>query len=55
MTNPRGLLATKQADLFFEDNPVGRLKKEIWEANDQQIDAWLKEYGTPSPLSLIHI
>ncbi len=46
---PKGLLATKQPDLFFEDNAVGRLKKEIWEASDAQIDAWLKEYGFPSP------
>ena len=40
-------LATKQPDLFFEDNAVGRLKKEIWEASDAQIDAWLAEYGLP--------
>jgi len=49
MVNPSGLLATMQVDPFFEDNAVGRLKKEIWEANEPQIDAWLKEYGTPSP------
>src|SRR3990172_252101 len=48
MANTSGLLTTKQADLFFEDNAVGRLKKEIWEASDQQIDTWLKEYGVPS-------
>jgi creatinine amidohydrolase len=46
---PKGLLATKQPDLFFEDNAVGRLKKEIWEASDAQIDAWLAEYGLPAP------
>ena len=45
---PKGLLATKQPDLFFEDNAVGRLKKEIWEASDAQIDAWLAEYGFPA-------
>ena len=38
---PHGLLATKQPDLWFENNAVGRLKQEIWEASDAQIDAWL--------------
>lgn len=47
MTN---LLPTDQPDLFFEDNPVGRLKKEVWEASDEQIDAILAEYGVPSPV-----
>ncbi len=45
---PQGLLATKQPDLWFEDNAVGRLKKEIWEASDAQIDGWLTEYGFPA-------
>ena len=47
---PEGLLATDQPDLFFEDNSVGRLKKEIWEASDERIDAILAEYGVPSPI-----
>jgi creatinine amidohydrolase len=47
---PAGLLATDEPDLFFEDNAVGRLKKEIWEASDQEIDAILAEYGVPSPV-----
>ncbi len=47
---PQGLLATDQPDLFFEDNTVGRLKKEIWEASDAEIDAILAEYGIPSPV-----
>jgi creatinine amidohydrolase len=47
---PKGLLATDQPDLFFEDNAVGRLKKEVWDANDTQIDAILAEYGVPSPV-----
>ena len=46
---PAGLLATDQPDLFFEDNTVGRMKKEVWESSDAQIDALLKEYGIPSP------
>jgi len=47
---PAGLLATDQPDLFFEDNTVGRLKKEIWDASDAEIDAILAEYGMPSPV-----
>ena len=45
-----GLLATDEPDLFFEDNTVGRLKKEVWEASDAEIDAILAEYGVPSPV-----
>jgi creatinine amidohydrolase len=47
---PQGLLATDQPDLFFEDNTVGRMKKQVWEAGDAEIDAILKEYGIPSPI-----
>jgi len=47
---PPGLLATDQPDLFFEDNTVGRLKKEVWDATDEEIDALLAEYGVPSPV-----
>ena len=43
------LLATDQQDLFFENNTVGRLKQEIWQADDAEIDAILAEYGIPSP------
>ena len=37
-TVPKGFLATDQPDLFFEDNPVGRMKKEVWDASDEEID-----------------
>jgi creatinine amidohydrolase len=47
---PKGLLPTNQMDLFFEDNTVGRMKKEIWESSDAEIDAILAEYGVPSPV-----
>ncbi|HEY65009.1 MAG TPA: creatininase family protein [Caldilineae bacterium] len=47
---PKGWLATDQPDLFFEDNAIGRMKKEIWEASDEEIDAILAEYGIPSPV-----
>jgi creatinine amidohydrolase/Fe(II)-dependent formamide hydrolase-like protein len=47
---PVGLLATDQPDLFFEDNTVGRMKKEVWDASDEEVDAILTEYGIPSPV-----
>ncbi|GAB4243437.1 MAG: 3-dehydro-scyllo-inosose hydrolase [Thermoleophilia bacterium] len=43
------LLSTDQPDLWFEDNPVGRLKQEIWQASEDEIDRILEEYGVPSP------
>ena len=47
---PEGLLATDQPDLFFEDDAIGRMKKEIWEADEAKVDAILAEYGMPSPV-----
>jgi creatinine amidohydrolase/Fe(II)-dependent formamide hydrolase-like protein len=47
---PKGFLPTNQPDLFFEDNGVGRMKKEVWDASDEQIDGMLAEYGVPSPV-----
>jgi hypothetical protein len=43
------LLTTNQPDLLFENTAVGRMKKELWEASDAQIDQWLADYGIPSP------
>ncbi len=45
-------LSTKQPDLFFEDTPVGLLKKKIWESSPEEIDRILSEYGIPSPSEL---
>ena len=36
-------------DLFFEDTKVGRMFKQVWEADETQVDAWLAEFGLPSP------
>jgi hypothetical protein len=47
---PQGYLATDEPDLFFEDNTVGRLKKEVWDSSDAEIDAILADYGVPSPV-----
>ena len=41
-------LTTNRDDLRFEDTSVGRLKKKIWEASNEDIDNILAEYGIPS-------
>jgi 3-dehydro-scyllo-inosose hydrolase len=45
--SPKFLPSSAQT-IFFEDSPVGHMKKEIWEASDAQIDAMLAEYGIPA-------
>ncbi len=41
-------LTTNNPAVIFEDNEVGRLKKEIWDASEDDIDNILKEYGIPA-------
>lgn len=45
-------LTTDYPEIIFEDNTVGNLKKEIWDASEEQIDAILAEYEIPSPSEL---
>ena len=45
-------LNTDIKDLFFEDTSVGRLKKKIWEASDEEITQILNDYEIPSPSEL---
>ena len=45
-------LTTDRDDLRFENTSVGRLKKRIWEASDQEIEAILQDYGIPTPSEL---
>lgn len=45
-------LTTDYPHIIFEDNSVGQLKKEIWDASDTEIDAILEEYGIPSASEL---
>ncbi len=47
---PKGWLASTNPTVLFEDNHVGRMKKEIWEAGDEEVDAILAEYGMPAPV-----
>ena len=50
MSDEPRIFTTDQPDLTFENNAVGRLKKGIWEASDEEIDAILAEYGMPAPV-----
>ena len=45
-------LTTNYPEIIFEDNSVGRLKKEIWDASEAQIDTILAEYEIPSASEL---
>jgi creatinine amidohydrolase len=45
-------LTTDYPEIIFEDNTVGQLKKEIWDASEEEIDAILAEYEIPSPSEL---
>jgi len=45
-------LITNHPAIVFEDNTVGNLKKEIWEASEAEIGAILKEYDIPSASEL---
>ncbi len=49
-TVPEGWLATDTPGVMFEDNHIGRMKKAIWEASEEEIDAILAEYGFPAPV-----
>ena len=52
MSNLCKWLGTTEPDIFFEDTMVGKVKKEVFEASDQEIDQILYEYGIPSPSEL---
>ncbi|MDR1316662.1 MAG: creatininase family protein [Spirochaetales bacterium] len=45
-------IKTDYPDIMFENTSVGRLKKEIWDASEGQIDQILVDYGIPSPSGL---
>ena len=47
---PEGWLESSNPTVVFEDNRIGRMKKELWEADAEQVDAILEEYGMPSPV-----
>ncbi|MDF2500271.1 MAG: putative creatinine amidohydrolase [Anaerosporomusa subterranea] len=45
-------LLTEDPAIIFEDNSVGRLKKQLWDASEAEIDAVLAEYGIPAESEL---
>ncbi len=45
-------MTTDHPAIVFEDSQVGRLKKEVWDASEAEIDAILGQYGIPSPSQL---
>ena len=45
-------LTTNYPEIIFEDNEVGQLKKQIFDASDVEVDQMLAEYGIPSPSEL---
>lgn len=45
-------ITTEHPAIVFEDTDIGRLKKSLWDASEQEIDRILAEYGVPSPPEL---
>jgi creatinine amidohydrolase len=45
-------LTTDYPEVIFEDNAVGRLKKQLWDATDTEIQQILDDYGIPSASEL---
>jgi len=45
-------ITTEHPAIVFEDNEVGQLKKELWDASEGKIDTILAEYEVPSPPEL---
>jgi creatinine amidohydrolase/Fe(II)-dependent formamide hydrolase-like protein len=49
MSDETQFFRTDVPTVFFENTAVGRLKKELWDAADAEIETILAEYGMPSP------
>jgi len=45
-------LTTENPAIIFENTDVGRLKKELWDASEKEIDKILAQYEVPSPPEL---
>ena len=41
-----------RGDILFEDTSVGKLKKKIWDASEEEIEKILEDYGIPTPPEL---
>jgi creatinine amidohydrolase/Fe(II)-dependent formamide hydrolase-like protein len=51
MSEPQWL-TTECPEVVFENTNVGRLKKQIWDASEEEIDKILKDYGIPAESEL---
>ncbi len=49
---PKKWLKTDYPEILFEDNTVGQMKKQVFDASEAEIDAILEDYGIPSPSEL---
>lgn len=45
-------IATDYPEIMFENTAVGRLKKQVWDASEEEIESILNEYGIPAPSEL---
>ncbi|PKM85511.1 MAG: creatininase [Firmicutes bacterium HGW-Firmicutes-11] len=45
-------ITTEYPEISFEDSKIGRMKKEVWDASEEEIDAILAEYGIPADSEL---
>lgn len=52
MTVGKKWYTTDNPAIYFEDTSIGRLKKQLWEASEEEIDKILEEYEVPSPSEL---
>jgi creatinine amidohydrolase/Fe(II)-dependent formamide hydrolase-like protein len=52
MAQDNNWLTTEFPEVVFENTNVGRMKKQIWDASMQEIDAILAEYGIPAESEL---
>lgn len=50
--NEKKWITTEHPAIVFEDNSVGRLKKQVWDMTEQELDKALAEYEIPSPSEL---
>ena len=48
MADKKKWLTTDNPAIIFEDTAVGRMKKEVWDMTEEQLDAVLADYGIPS-------
>lgn len=46
------LIWSNDGKMSFEDTRVGRMKKEVWDASEAELDEMLAEFGVPSPPQL---